>query len=222
MKSVLVIGLGRFGMHLIYRFHELGDQVMAIDLNEEKIHEAMPFVVSAKIANCAKEETVKSLGVRNFDICFVCVGHDFQSSLEITCLLKEMGANRVISKASNAFHAKFLEKNGADEVVYPEKYSAEKFATKYSVDNVFDYIELTDDTAIYEIPVVPSWIGKSIVNLDIRQRYKINILAIKKDENIQAMPGADYVFATDDHLVILGHQKDVEKLLRFKENKKLF
>ena len=214
MKSVLVIGLGRFGIHLIRQFHAHGDEVMAVDLDEEKIHEITPYVVSAKIANCAKEETLRSLGVRNFDVCFVCIGENFQSSLEITCLLKDLGAKKVISKATNEFHAKFLKRNGADDIVYPEKYSAEKIATKYSVDNVFDYIELTDDIAIYEVPVITAWIGKSIIKLDVRNKHKLNILAIKKGDDIQPMPGAQYVFEKDDHLVVLGHQRDVEKVLK--------
>ncbi len=214
MKSVLVIGLGRFGIHLIRQFHAHGDEVMAVDLDEEKIHEITPYVVSAKIANCAKEETLRSLGVRNFDVCFVCIGENFQSSLEITCLLKDLGAKKVISKATNEFHAKFLKRNGADDIVYPEKYSAEKIATKYSVDNVFDYIELTDEIAIYEVPVITAWIGKSIIKLDVRNKHKLNILAIKKGDDIQPMPGAQYVFEKDDHLVVLGHQRDVEKVLK--------
>lgn len=214
MKSVLVIGLGRFGIHLIRQFHAHGDEVMAVDLDEEKIHEITPYVVSAKIANCAKEETLRSLGVRNFDVCFVCIGENFQSSLEITCLLKDLGAKKVISKATNEFHAKFLKRNGADDIVYPEKYSAEKIATKYSVDNVFDYIELTDEIAIYEVPVITAWIGKSIIKLDVRNKHKLNILAIKKGDDIQPMPGAQYVFENDDHLVVLGHQRDVEKVLK--------
>ena len=214
MKSALVIGLGRFGIHLIRQFHAHGDEVMAVDLDEEKIHEITPYVVSAKIANCAKEETLRSLGVRNFDVCFVCIGENFQSSLEITCLLKDLGAKKVISKATNEFHAKFLKRNGADDIVYPEKYSAEKIATKYSVDNVFDYIELTDEIAIYEVPVITAWIGKSIIKLDVRNKHKLNILAIKKGDDIQPMPGAQYVFEKDDHLVVLGHQRDVEKVLK--------
>ncbi len=217
MKSVLVIGLGRFGTFIAQKFNELGDEVMAIDTNEEKVHDIMPYVVSAKIANCARIETLEALGIRNFDLCFVCIGENFQSSLEITSLLKDLGAKKVISKASNEFHAKFLRRNGADEVVYPEKYSAEKFATKYSVDNVFDYIELTDEMAIFEIPVVESWVGKSIVEMGVRRKYDINILAIKKDGKIKPLPGADYVFDADAHLIVLGHQKNVEKILKIKK-----
>ncbi len=217
MKSVLVIGLGRFGTFIAQKFNELGDEVMAIDTDEEKVHDIMPYVVSAKIANCTREETLEALGVRNFDLCFVCIGENFQSSLEITSLLKDLGAKKVISKASNEFHAKFLRRNGADEVVYPEKYSAEKFATRYSVDNVFDYIELTDEMAIFEIPVIESWVGKSIVEVAVRRKYDINILAIKKEGRIKPLPGADYIFDSDAHLIVLGHQKNIEKILKIKK-----
>ncbi|MDD6825876.1 MAG: TrkA family potassium uptake protein [Oscillospiraceae bacterium] len=213
-KSVLVIGLGRFGRYITKKFNELNDEVMAIDINEEKIHDIMPYVVDAKIANCRRMETLESIGVSNFDLCFVCIGTDFQSSLEITCLLKDLGAKKVISKASNGFHAKFLMRNGADEVVYPEKASAEKLATKYSSNHIIDYIEISDDVAIYEIPVVPSWVDKSIIELDIRKKHKINILAVKNGGKVKSLPDADYVFNANDQLVVMGEQDDVEKVLQ--------
>ncbi len=214
MKSILIIGLGRFGTHLIQKFYDLGDEVMAVDINEEKIQEAMPYVTSAKIGDCTKLDTLRALGIKNFDLCFVCIGDHFQSSLEITSLLHDMGAAKVISKAKNEIHAKFLLRNGADEVTYPERDSALKLATRYSVDNIFDYIELTKETAIYEIPILESWVGKSIIKIDARKRFHINILAIKNSNDIQALPGAEYIFRTDDHIVVLGHHADVEKLLR--------
>ena len=214
MNSILIIGLGRFGTHLIHRFYDLGDEVMAVDISEEKVQEAMPFVTSAKIGDCTKLDTLRTLGIKNFDLCFVCIGENFQSSLEITSLLHDMGAAKVISKANTEIHAKFLLRNGADEVTYPERDSAQKLATRYSVDNIFDFIELTKDTAIYEIPILESWIGKSIVKLDARKKYHINILAIKNNNSIQALPGAEYIFRTDDHVIVLGHNADVERLLK--------
>ncbi len=213
-KSVLVIGLGRFGRYITRKFAELEDEVMAIDLDEDKVHDIMPYVVDAKIANCRREETLKSIGVQNFDLCFVCIGTNFQSSLEITCLLKDLGAKKVISKASDEFHAKFLRRNGADEVVFPEKYSAEKLATKYSSNHIFDYIELSDKIAIYELPVIQSWVHKSIVELDIRKKFRINILAVKNGEQVKSLPGADYTFNVNDHIIVLGEQEDVEKLIQ--------
>lgn len=215
MKTVLVIGLGRFGKHLINKFNELDDEVMAVDIDEKKIQEIIPFVTSAQIGDCTKEETLKSLGVKNFDLCFVCVGDDFQSSLEITNLLYELGAEHIIGKASTTIHAKFLLKSGAHEVVYPERDSAEKLATRYSVANVFDYIELSEDVSIYEIPVIDHWLGKSISKLEVRRKYKINIVATKKDGEVNPLPSADYIFADEnEHIIVLGRHVDVEKILK--------
>lgn len=214
MRSVLIIGLGRFGKTLAAKFSEIGNEVMVIDNNEDNIHEFMQYSVNAKIADCTKRDVLESLGVRDFDLCFVCIGSNFQASLEITSQLKELGAKKVISKASTDIHAKFLGRNGADEVVYPEKDRAEKLAVQYSLSNIFDYTEITQDTAIYEIPILDAWNNNSILELNIRNKYKINILAIKKGEEVITLPGADYVFANDDHVLVLGKQRDMEKLLK--------
>ncbi|MGN1411455.1 MAG: potassium channel family protein [Oscillospiraceae bacterium] len=217
MKSFLIIGLGRFGNHLVRKFNSLGDEIMAIDVNEEKVQAVMPLVTSAKIGNCTNVDLLKTLGVGNFDVCFVCIGSNFQSSLEITSLLKDLGAKKVISKAGTDIHAKFLSRNGADEVVYPERDIACKLGGRCSIENVFDYIELGKDVAIYEIPVADSWVGKSVTQIDVRKKYDINILAIKENNKITALPTADYKFLGHEHLVILGHNMDVEKLMkRFK------
>ncbi len=220
MKSFLVIGIGRFGKHLVEKFHDLGDEVMAVDINEDRVQSVMPLVTSAKIGNCTNMETLKSLGIGNFDVCFVCIGSNFQSSLEITSLLKDLGANKVVSKAGTDIHAKFLQRNGADEVVYPERDSAFRMASRHSIDNVFDYIELSRDTAIYEIPVAENWVKKSISQIDVRKKYNMNILAIKQNNKITALPTAEYVFSGNEHIVILGHNPDVEKLM--KRYKRLF
>ncbi|MGN0607032.1 MAG: potassium channel family protein [Oscillospiraceae bacterium] len=214
MKSILVIGLGRFGKHLINKFYELGDEVLAVDIKEEEVNTVTPFVTQAIIGDCTREETLQSLGIKNFDICFVCIGQNFQNSLEITSLLKEMGAKRVVSKAGTEIHAKFLLKNGADEVAYPERDNAHKLASRYSVDNVFDFIELTKDSAIYEIPVSPAWVKKSIIELDIRKKYHINIIAIKQNDIVQPLPNAEYIFTGNEHIIIIGHNTEVEKLMK--------
>ena len=148
MKTVLIIGIGRFGNHLCRKMAELNNEVMAVDIREEAIEDILPLVTNAQIGDCTNEEVLHSLGVGNFDICFVCIGNNFQSSLEITNLLKEMGAKYVISKANRDIQAKFLLKNGADEVVYPNRDLAEKLAVRCSMDNVFDYIELTEGYTI--------------------------------------------------------------------------
>lgn len=215
MKSVLVIGMGRFGRHLSMRMAQLGNEVMIVDTNEERVQDVLPFVTNGQIGDCKKEETLRSLGVSDFDLCFVCIGSNFQSSLEVTSLLKELGAKFVISKASRDIHEKFLLRNGADSVVYPEKNIADKLAAQYSAKNVFDYISLTDDVSIYEVPIHPSWINKSLSDLEIRSKYKVNVLAIKNSGVVNPLPEPDYVFNSGDHIMIVGRKYDVEKLLKY-------
>ena len=213
MKSILIIGIGRFGRHLARKFVQLGNEVMIVDNDEEKISELIPIVTTAQIGDCTNEEVLKSIGVRNFDICFVCIGTNFQSSLEVTSLLKELGAKHVISKANREIHAKFLLRNGADEVVYPEKDLAEKTATKYSANNVFDYIELTNEYSIFEIPPMKSWIGKTIVETSIRSKYQLTILAIKRDNEILPSPSINHIFVENEHLIVMGKKDHVMKII---------
>jgi len=157
MKSILLIGLGRFGATMAMKLHELKHEVMAIDISEERINAILPYVTSAQIGDCTNEQYMSSIGVRNFDLCIVAIGDNFQSSLETTALLKDLGAKFVLSRANRDIHAKFLLRNGADQVVYPEKEMAIRSAVRYSTDNIFDYIELTPDHSIYEVPVPSSW-----------------------------------------------------------------
>ena len=216
MKSILVIGIGRFGKHLCMDLVKNGNDVMAVDDREENLEDILSLVTSAKIADCTREEVLRSFGVRNFDICFVCIGTNFQSSLEITNLLKEMGAKCVISKANRDIHAKFLLKNGADEVIYPDRDIAERLAFRHSANHVFDYIELTDEFSIYEIPPLGKWVGKSLKDLDLRNHYDISILAIKgtdENETMDMMPKADYVVRENEHLMVIGRKKDIDKVL---------
>ena len=168
MKSILIIGLGRFGRHLCRKFMSLDNEVMIVDRDEAAVSALADEVTSAQIADCTDENALRALGVKNFDLCFVCIGSDFASSLLITSMLKEMGAARVVAKAARDVHAKLLLRNGADEVVYPERDSAERLATRLSARNVFDYIELTDEYSIYEIPPLDSWVGRSVRDVDVR------------------------------------------------------
>jgi len=214
MKSILIIGMGRFGRHLCRNLAALGNQIMVVDELEENLEEMLPYVVSAKIGDCTNEAVLKSLGIDNFDICFVCIGTNFQSSLEITSLVKEMGARYVVSKANRDIHAKFLLRNGADEVIYPDRDIAEKMAVRYSANHVFDYIELTDEFSIYEIPPLAEWVDKSLKELSIRNRYHISILGTKEGEQAKLMPPADYVIRRDEHLMVIGRKEDVDKILR--------
>ena len=215
MKSILIIGMGRFGHHLAKNFLENGHDVMIIDENEEKVEDMVPYATSTKIGDCTKEEVLNSLGIRNFGVVFVCIGTNFQSSLEVTSLLKELGAKRVISKATRDIQAKFLLRNGADEVIYPEKDIAEKWAERYSLDNIFDYIALPGGFGIYEMLPLKEWIGKSIRESNIAAKHKISILGIKKktDAEMSIMPSADYVITNDDNLMIMAENDTAEKLL---------
>ena len=214
MKSILIIGLGRFGSYLCQKFAELGNEVMIVDQDEELLEPLLPFVTSAKIGDCTKESVLRSLGVGNFDVCFVCIGTNFQSSLEITSQLKELGAKKVVSKATRKIQAKFLLRNGADSIVYPERDIAEKCAVQYSSDNIFDYFELGNDFAIYEITPMQEWIGKSIIDLDFRNKYHVNIVAIKTKDGLRTMPTSDYTFQGNEHLMVIGHDKDLEKIIK--------
>lgn len=214
MKSILIIGLGRFGQHLCRKMVELKNEVMVIDINEENVEAMMPLVTNAQIGDCTKPEVLKSIGVNNFDICFVCIGTNFQSSLEITSLLKENGAKYVVSKATRDIQAKLLLRNGADEVVYPDRDIAEKAAVRYSANHVFDYIELNDEYSIFEIPVADEWAGKTIKEVNFRAKYKVSILGIKKEENTKLLPMADHKFDKKEHLMVIGRIEDVERLLK--------
>lgn len=215
MKSILIIGMGRFGHHLAANFLQNGHDVMIVDENEEKLEDMVPYATSTRIGDCTNEEVLKSIGVRNFDVVFVCIGTNFQSSLEITSLVKELGAKRVISKATRDIQAKFLLRNGADEVIYPDKDIAEKWAERYSLDNIFDYIDLPGAFGIYEMPPLKEWVGKSIRESDIAANHKISILGIKKkhEEEMSVMPSADYIIRDTDHLMVMAGNEVAERLL---------
>lgn len=214
MKSILVIGLGRFGQHLCKNLAELGNEVMVVDVKDELVEEVMNLVTNAKIGDCTNLEVLKSLGVANFDLCFVCIGTNFQSSLEITSLLKENGAKYVISKATRDIQAKFLLRNGADEVVYPERDLAEKIAVRHSANHVFDYIEINSEYSIYEIPVASEWVGKTIREVNFRAKYHVSILGFKKGDKTHLMPMADHVFNEAEHMMVIGKKEDVDCILK--------
>lgn len=211
MKSVLLIGLGRFGKHIAIKLNELGHQVMAVDKREERVNVVLPYVTNVQIGDSTNEEFIKSLGVRNFDVCIVAIGDDFQSSLETTSLLKELGGELVISRATRDVHKKFLLRNGADEVVYPEKQLATWTAIRYSSDHIFDYIELNEEYAIFEVSIPENWIGTTIGKLDIRKKYGINIMGIKTNGKIDFMIGPESKLSKEQTLMVLGNYKDVQR-----------
>lgn len=212
MKSILVIGMGKFGRHLALKLQELKNEVMIVDKDEKIIEELAPDFTDAQIGDCTHENILKSLGVNNFDICFVTVGGNFQASLEITALLSDLGARRVVSEAASDIHAKFLLRNGADEAIYPERDMAMKAAFKYSANNISDYLEISPEYAIFEMPVPAAWTGRSIGELNVRGKYHMNILAIKADGDFMSLPGADYVFKEADHIMVLGKKNEIMKM----------
>ncbi len=211
MKSILLIGLGRFGRHIAEKLYELKHQVMAIDSDEGRVEAVLPFVTNAQIGDSTNEEFLASLGIRNFDVCIVAIGDNFQNSLETTSLLKELGAKMVVSRASRDVHAKFLLRNGADEIVYPEHQLATWTAIRYSSDHIFDYIELDDDYAIFEVYIPEHWNGKTILELDLRRKHNINIMAIKHNDKLNLNLKPDTKLSSDDTMLVLGHHKEIQK-----------
>ena len=214
MKSILVIGLGRFGRHMAKKFSEQNNDVMAIDINEERINNVLSVVTNALIGDATNERFMETIGVRDFDLCVVAIGDNFQSYLETTALLKDLGAKFVLARASRDVHAKFLLRNGADDVIYTEKETAERLAVKYGSDNIFNYIELNDEYSIYEIAVPSSWLNKSILKVNVRSKYGISILATKQGNNIYPLPKPEHVFTDSESLMILGKNEDVSRFIK--------
>lgn len=212
MKSVLVIGMGRFGYHLACKMKALGNDVMIVDRNADRINEIAEEFTDSHIGDCTNAAVIRSLGIKAMDLCFVSIGEDFQSSLIITSLLKREGAKLVVAKANHEIQAELLQQIGADEIVYPERDLAENLAVRYSANNVFDYVQLTPEYSIYEIPIPTPWTGRTIMEVDVRRKHKINIIAVKSSGVLQPTPGADYVFRPEDHIVVIGRSSDVLKI----------
>lgn len=212
MKSVLLIGLGRFGRHIAEKLYELHHQVMAVDKKEARVDAVLPFVTNAQIGDSTNEGFLMSLGIGNFDLCIVAIGDDFQSSLETTSLLKELGAKMVVSRAAGDVQAKFLLRNGADEIVYPEKQLANWTAIRYSSDHIFDYIELDEEHSIFEIPVPEEWVGRTVGELDIRKKYNLNIMALKQAGHLDLSVTPDTCMVRDQTMLVLGTIKEVQRV----------
>ena len=211
MKSILLIGLGRFGRHIAIKLDELHHQVMAVDKEDTRVDAVLPFVTNAQIGDATNEDFLSSLGVGNFDVCIVAIGDSFQNSLEVTSLLKELGARMVVSRAARDVHAKFLLRNGADEIVYPERQLADWVAIRYSADHILDYIELDEEHAIFEISIPEEWIGKTIGQLDIRKKYDINIMALKTNDIMNLKISPDTQLLKDSTMLVLGETKHIQK-----------
>ena len=214
MKNILLIGLGRFGKNIALQLNKLGHEVMAVDNNEERVNDILSIVTNAQIGDSTNTEFLKSLGIRNFDVCIVTIGGDFQNSLETTSLLKELGAKLVVSRAERDVQAKFLLRNGADEVVSPEKQVANWAAIRYTADHIRDYIEVDDAHAIFEVEVPEEWIGKTVGELDIRRKYSINIMATKENGKINMAVSPETVLTDNITLLVLGAYKELQKCFR--------
>ncbi len=214
MKSVLIIGLGRFGRHMAKKLIEQGDEVLAVDINEQRADNAVSFIDNIQIGNAADESFIETLGVGNFDLCVVAIGDNFQAALEITVLLKDYGAKYILARASREVHKKLLLRNGADHVVYAEREMAERLAVRYGANNLFDYIELSDNVGIFEIGVPEGWAGKTIVQKAVRNRYNVSILATKRDGEIYPLPSPDHIFDDDETLLVLADRKAIKSLIK--------
>lgn len=213
MKTILVIGAGKFGTHLAVNLCKMGNEVMLVDKEEKKIDEVSYEVTSAEIGDYTSKSNLAGLGIEDYDYIFVCVG-DFQDSLVIVDYLKELNAQYIIAKASSEIHEKFLMKNGADKVVYPERDSAYDNAIEYSNRKIFDFVKLSDDTGVYEIEVPDKWCGKSLATLNVRRIHNLSVLASKNGEKVTAISNPDYVFTKAEHIYVMGTADDVRKVAK--------
>ncbi len=214
MKTVLLIGLGRFGANMVKELSNLGCQVMAVDINEERVNDALNYITRAQIGDSTKREFLKGLGVKNFDLCVVTISDNFQSSLETTSLLKELDAKFIVSRAANDAQEKFLRLAGADDVVYPESQMAKWAAIRYGLDNILDYIELDNNHAIIEVNVPKGWIGKSIGELEVRRKFGINIMGVKQNNVLNVEITPDTVLREDKTLFVVGEYRSLQKCFK--------
>ncbi len=215
MKSILIIGLGDFGHYLCKDLAGLKNDIMAVDQDETALEDLLDIVSDSLIADCTRESVLRKIGVSDFDICFVCISGNFQSSLEITSLLKELGAKYVVSMVRSEVHGKFLLRNGADEVIHPNRGAAMRAAVKYNNDHIFDYIDLKDGYSIYEITPLKEWEGRTILSSDIRARCGMYIVGIiRPDGQTNFMPDPQTVICEGDHLMVLAHQQTIDRLMR--------
>ena len=213
MKNVLLIGMGRFGKYVALKLNELGHEVMAVDKSEERIEKVMDFVASARIGDATNKSFLTTLGITDYDLCIVAIGDCFLESLEITSLLKELGAKYVVSRAASMTQEKFLLRNGADSVVFPERQLANWTAIRFTSDNIDNYVEVSEDYAIFEVKTPVEWNNKRIGEIDVRKRYGINILGIRNGK-MMMNPSFDVVLHRDETLLVLGRYEDLHRIFR--------
>lgn len=214
MKSILIIGVGRFGRKMAEKLNELNYEVMAVDRQENRVNEILPLVTDAQIGDATNEAFLRSLGVNDYDVCFVAIGEDFQSSLVATSLLKDLGAKQVVSRASSDIHKKFLLRNGADSVFFPAKQVADWAVIRYAADHVLDYIALDSDYSIYDLSVPEEWDGKTVGSLDIRKKYNLNVLAVRGTGAPSMAVSSETMLKASQTILVLGKWKDVQKCFK--------
>ncbi len=211
-KQFLVIGLGRFGTSIAKTIYSLGHDVLVIDKDEEKIQDIADFVTHAMVMDATDEATLKNVGIRNFDVAIVTIGTNIQASVMVTLLMKELGINYIVAKGNSEMHAKVLTKIGADKVILPEKDMAVRVAHNLVSSNIIDYIQLSKDYSILEIEAIKEWHNKSLKELDIRKKYGINVVAIKRNDGVNVSPAAEEVIKEDDIVVALGSSKEMRRI----------
>ncbi|MBQ2058465.1 MAG: TrkA family potassium uptake protein [Firmicutes bacterium] len=214
MKSVLLIGLNHLGSMLAAQFQKLGHEVLAVDIDEERVNNILPYVTDAQIGDSTNEIFLRSLGINNFDVCFVTIGEDFQSSLETTSLLKELGGKLVVSRAESEVQEKFLLRNGADEVINPEKQIAEWAAMTYSSERILDYIKLDDEHTIFEVSMPAEWAGKTVSQIDVRRNYGINIMGVKKNGKLNISIEPDTLLESDMTMLVLSDYRNIQRVFK--------
>ncbi|KZL93662.1 potassium channel family protein [Clostridium magnum] len=211
-KQFVVIGLGRFGTSVAETLYKLGHDVLAVDANEEKVHDIAEYVTHAIQADVTDEENLKSLGVNNFDVAVIGIGVDMQDSIMITLLAKEIGIKYVIAKANSELHAKILYKIGADKVVFPERDTGVRVAHDIVGSNILDYIELSSEYSLAEIVAIDEWHDKTLGQLNMRAKYGINVVAVKRQDDIDVVPSSEYKIIKGDIVVAIGKYKNINKL----------
>lgn len=211
-KSVLIIGIGRLGSHLAEKMQDLGHDVMILDNREEKIAPLVSKISDARVAEYTREDVLAALDIPSFDICFVTVGDNLEASILTTVNLKKLGAKYVAARARDDLQCEILKKIGADEIIYADGETADKLAIRHNGSNIFDYVALSDGYAIFEVPIIKQWVGKSIIELDVRRKFKLNIIAIKRDGKLDPSPMPDFIFEANDHIFVIGKSQDVFKM----------
>ena len=214
MKSFLIIGMGSFGHHLCRKLAEHKCDIMVVDQNSEALEDILPLVISARVADCTKMDVLETFGVPQFDVCFVCIGSHLQSNLEITDLLNELGARRILCKVDRDIDAKFLMRNGADGVIYPERDIADRIAVSVSNDQIFDFIPISKEYSIYEIGVRPEWVGKTLSELNFRSNYRLNMIASKVNGVVTPILHPNYTLKAEEHIFVMGTMDDIERAIR--------